>query len=99
MRSAGAPREMTVERQSCLNHFGSSISSMSNSRPPGAARLFHQPKEKARFTGEPRRPMDKGTRDNTGAPPLSATWPIFAHSRAVSFQPDGSSGLPALSAM
>ncbi len=44
------------------------MASKSNSRPPGAARLFHQPNEKARFAAEPRQDCASVSGLTTGFP-------------------------------
>src|SRR6187455_1433793 len=95
--SLGALRQRTVPPQLCRVHLGTSIDSISNSRPPGAFRLFHQPNEKARLAPEPRQHCEIEPALTTGAPPFSATSPIFDHWRALRIQPAASNGLPTLS--
>src|SRR5688500_13826739 len=96
-RSLGASRQRTAPPQPCLCHFGTSIDSKSNSRPPGACRLFHQPNANAEFAPEPLQHCAIELELTTGAPPFSATSPSFAHCLALSIHPVASKGLPALS--
>ena len=76
-RSLGASRQRQASCQSCRCHFRLSIRSKSNSRPEGAARLFHQPNEKARLAGEPRQHNSSEFSEITGDPPDSTSRPSF----------------------
>ena len=77
--------------------FGFSMASKSNSRPPGAARLFHQPNENARFAGEPRQDCANVPGLTTGRPRASTSSPRSAHCRPLRVKPACSRGLPATS--
>src|SRR3712207_5397022 len=94
-RSGGASRHIAALTQFCAVHFGVRFASKSISRPPGAARLFHQPNEYARFAEEPRQACASAPEETTGEPLLIASCPSFAHCRAFKAQPAASSGLPA----
>src|SRR5688572_9498020 len=94
--SLGASRHSTAPPQPCRCHFGISIDSISNSRPPGACRLFHHPSENARFGPEPRQHCAIEPELTIGAPPFNATSPSLAHCLALRIHPVASNGLPAL---
>src|SRR4051812_23487993 len=95
--SLGAARQRTAPLQLWRCHLGTSIASISNSRPPGAFRLFHQPNENARFAPEPRQHWASEPALTTGAPPFKTSSPILDHCRALRIHPAASNGLPALS--